>query len=209
MANKVQFGLKNFHIAPLTFTTNTSYPGSQIPSFSTYTWIPGAVSISINPEGDATPFYADDMIYYVSEVNNGYTGTIELAYIRPSDAQLIWGDVVDGNGVHIETAYRNESKHFAMAFEFMNDSKHTRYVYYDVVFERPAINGSTTTNVKEPQTTTLNFRCVPLPVGLTGTGGMNIRATKTDATVGTATDTVYGNWFDNVWYIATPYTPSP
>lgn len=207
MANKVQFGLKKFHIAPLTFTTNQNYPGSQIPNFGDYTWIPGAVSLSINPEGEATPFYADDMIYYVSEVNNGYTGTIELAYIRPEDAQLIWGDVIAANQVHVETAYRNESKHFAMAFEFLNDQKRTRYVYYDVVFERPSINGATTTNVKEPQTTTLNFRCVPLPVGLTGSGGMNIRATKTDAGTTQTPDTVYDEWFDSVWYLNTPYTP--
>lgn len=207
MANKVQFGLKNFHIAPLTFTTSQNHPGAQIPNFGDYTWIPGAVSLSINPEGDATPFYADDIIYFVSEVNNGYTGTVELAYIRPEDAVLIWGDVIAANNVHVETAYRNESKHFAMAFEFMNDQKHTRYVYYDVVFERPSINGATTTNVKEPKTTTLNFRCVPLPAGLTGSGGMNIRATKTDAGTTQNPDTVYDEWFDSVWYIDTPYTP--
>lgn len=205
MANKVQFGLKNFNVAPLTFTTNASYPMAKIPSFGSYTNIPGAVSISITPEGETTNFYADDMLYYFSELNNGYSGTIELAYLRPTDYVLLWGETNDDD-VLVEAADKTDSKHFAIAFEFMNDQAHTRYVFYDVTFERPAINGSTTTETKEPQTSTLNFRAVPLPPGIVS-GGLAVRAFKTDTSTAGTPDTIYTGWFNNVWYDADPYTP--
>ena len=204
MANKVQFGLKNFHVAPLTFTTNQDYPAAKIPSFGSYTHIPGAVSIAVTPEGETTNFYADDMLYYVSELNNGYSGTIELAYIRPEDYVLLWGDT-NTDDVLVEAADKTDSKHFAIAFEFMNDQARTRHVIYDVTFERAAINGSTTTETKEPQTTTLNFRAVPRPPGLES-GGLNVRASKTDANTAGTPDTIYNGWFNAVWYDDTPYT---
>lgn len=206
MENKVRFGLKNFNVAPLTFTTDASHPMAKIPSFGTYTHIPGAVSIAINPEGETTQFYADDTKYYVSALNNGYSGTVELAYLRNEDYVLLWGDT-DNSGTLVETADVGEQKHFAMAFEFMNDQARTRHVIYDVTFERAAINSSTTTDTKEPQTTTLNFTAVPLPAGLTGTGGTAVRASRTDQGTAGSPDTVYNGWFDSVWYDDTPYTP--
>ena len=43
--------------------------------------LPGAVSLSLDPEGENENFYADDIVYYVLNNNAGYEGDLELALI--------------------------------------------------------------------------------------------------------------------------------
>ena len=68
MANKVKYNLKNVHAAKLTRTEDGGY------SYETPRAIPGAVSISLDAEGDTSPFYADGIVYFRSVSNNGYSG---------------------------------------------------------------------------------------------------------------------------------------
>ena len=63
--NKVKFNLKNVYVAEL-IENDGQY------SFGTPKAFPGAVSISLDPEGESTPFYADDIVYFRSNGNNGY-----------------------------------------------------------------------------------------------------------------------------------------
>ena len=72
--NKVKYNLKNVHVAVLTKTTE-GY------SYATPKHIPGAVSLSLDPEGDSNPFYADGIVYFRSTSNNGYSGDLEMALI--------------------------------------------------------------------------------------------------------------------------------
>ena len=44
--------------------------------------IPGAVSISLDAEGESSPFYADGIVYFRSVTNNGYSGDLEMALIQ-------------------------------------------------------------------------------------------------------------------------------
>ena len=69
--DKVKFGIKNVHYALLTDDTT--------PTFDTPVAIPGAVSFSLEANGDSSPFYADDTQYFVTVANNGYTGDLEMA----------------------------------------------------------------------------------------------------------------------------------
>lgn len=69
--DKVKFGIKNVHYALLTDETT--------PTFETPVAIPGAVSLSLEANGDSSSFHADDMQYFVTIVNNGYTGDLEVA----------------------------------------------------------------------------------------------------------------------------------
>ena len=36
------------------------------------------MNLSLDPEGDTEPFYADDMVYYTTVANNGYSGDPEI-----------------------------------------------------------------------------------------------------------------------------------
>ena len=63
--NKVKFGLKNVHYAVGTDNGDGTLPYAKPVAF------PGAKALTMDPEGDSSPFYADDMKYYVSYANNG------------------------------------------------------------------------------------------------------------------------------------------
>ena len=75
-SNKVKFGLKNCHYAKAVFDQETNEV-----TFGTPVAIPGAVNLSLDPEGDTEPFYADDMVYYTTTANNGYSGDLEIALL--------------------------------------------------------------------------------------------------------------------------------
>ena len=107
--NKVKFGLKNCHYAKATLD-----PDTNAVTFGTPVAIPGAVNLSLDPEGDTEPFYADDMVYYTTVANNGYSGDLEIALIPESFRKDIlketeWNTLrlrVEGN--HIQTWLNGE-----------------------------------------------------------------------------------------------------
>ena len=39
------------------------------------------MSISLDAEGETSPFYADGIVYFRSVTNNGYSGDLEIALI--------------------------------------------------------------------------------------------------------------------------------
>lgn len=194
MANKIKYGLKNVHVAIATIdpATNTaSYDNENIIP------IPGAVNISLDPQGENTPFYADNIVYYLSVSNNGYEGDLEIALIPEEFATKILGDVKDANGVLVEKA--NVSPvHFAMMFQFEGDAKATRHVLYNCVASRPPVEGQTKEDTITPQTETLTITATP------------IHNTVLDADIvkgrtgDTTTTEQYNSWFESVYQPAAP-----
>ena len=57
----------NCHYAKATLDPDTNEV-----TFATPVAIPGAVNLSLDPEGDTEPFYADDMVYYTICTNLRY-----------------------------------------------------------------------------------------------------------------------------------------
>lgn len=181
-SNKVKYNLKNVHYAKLTIGEDGA------PSFASPVHIPGAVSLSMSPEGETTPFYADGVVYYQSVSNNGYTGDLEMALIPDEFRTEILGDTVDATDkVVLENALANPSP-FALLFEFDGDRKAIKHVLFNCTATRPNVEGSTTTESKEPSTETMTLAATPLPNG-------NVKAKTGNETP----ENVYNDWYKNVW----------
>ena len=180
--NKVKFGLKNVHYEVLT-------PGEDGEvSFGTPQKIPGAVNLSLDAQGDPSTFYADDVAYYVTAANDGYSGTLEIARIPDSFRKDVLMETEDETSKVMVENVSAEPKSFALLFEFSGDQKATRHVLYNCSATRPGISGATTTNTKEPTTESMTITASPLENG-------NIKA-KTTATT---TESVYNAWYSSVW----------
>jgi len=149
--------------------------------------IPGAVSLSLDANGEPENFYADGIAYYVINNNMGYEGDLELALIPESFRTDVLMEQLDDNGVLIENA-QVELASFALLFEFDGDQKHIRHVLYNCAASRPGIEGKTNEDSREVQTETLTIKATPLSSGLV------------KAKTGNTTDTtVYNEWYKEVY----------
>lgn len=152
--NKVRFGLKNVHYALLTEESGTVTYGEPV------AW-PGAKSITLDPEGDTSTYYADDMAYYSTNSNNGYTGTLEMSYLPEDVKKAIFNNITTKDGLLAEDANELPSN-VALMFEFSGDKKATKHIFYRVVFARPSIEGETKEDTVDPKTTSMDITCIPV-----------------------------------------------
>lgn len=150
MSNKIKFGIKGCHYAKATIASTGAA------TYGTPVALPGAVSISMDAQGDQDVFYADNIGYYVTSPNNGYEGDLELALIPDSFYKDILGYFTDVNGVLLEDA-NVEPAHFALTFQFEGDENAVRHVLYNCVAKRPTLAGSTKEENIDPQTETLSI----------------------------------------------------
>jgi len=147
--NKVKFGLSNVHIAKITESNGEI-------SYGTPFAMPGAVSLSVDPEGNTTPFYADNIKYYIAVSNQGYSGDLEIAMTPDEFLTQILGQVADSNGALFESADDINAR-FALIGEIDGDKKKRRFVYFDCTAARPSAEMNTTEESKEPQTDTISI----------------------------------------------------
>jgi len=186
MANKIKYGLKNVYYAVATIADDGSA------TFATPVKFPGAVSLSMDAQGEVTPFYADNIKYYVGVSNNGYEGDLEMALITNEFKKDILGYVEDANHVLYEDAAA-EAVHFALIFQFEGDKKATRHVLYNCTATRPAASGSTKQETVEPQTET-----VTISAGTIYVPALELDIPKASTTEETTAAT-YDGWFTNVY----------
>ena len=191
MANKVKYGLKNVYAAVL---TETESDGNTVYTYATPQAIPGAVSLSLDSEGDTSPFYADDIVYFRTSTNNGYSGDLELALIPEWFRTQILGESLDSMKVLVERSDIGESTKFALLFEFAGDAKAIRHALYYSSVSRPSIESSTKEDTIEPGTEKLTITADPRPDGL-------VKARTGDTT----DSTTYDGWYSAV-YTVTPAT---
>lgn len=180
--NKVKFGLNKVHWAKI-----TAWSEDGVPTFATPVRLPGAVSLSIDANGENENFYADNTVYYVINNNAGYTGDLEIALITTDFATEILGEQLDSKGVLVE---RNdaETSQFALLFEFDGDKNHIRHVLYCCSASRPATEGQTTEESKEVKTETLSLTASALPNGL-------VKSKTCEST----DESTYNNWYKSVY----------
>lgn len=154
MANKVEYGLENVYIAFLTESTVT---------YGTPVSIPGAVTLSLDPEGGQTTFYADNIAYHVVTTNNGYSGELTMALVPDSVLADMLDWHLDDHGMLVEVADGVPAP-FALLFEVAGDAAKRRNVYYKCTASRPKVEHTTKTESTEPATTALSVTITPIEI---------------------------------------------
>lgn len=182
--NKVKFNIKNVHVARQTETEGEN--GTEY-GYETPQRIPGAVSISLDAEGEISTFYADGIAYFIASANNGYSGDLEMALIPSWFRTEILNESKDANGVLTENANNNTNK-FALLFEFDGDVKAIRRCLYNCTCTRPSIESETKEETIEPGTETLSITNSPRSDGV-------VKAQTGPDT----TDNAYADWYKSVY----------
>lgn len=180
--NKIKYNIRNVHYALVTIEDD----GKVV--FGTPVPIPGAVSISLDPQGEPAIFYADGYAYYTVNNNQGYEGDLEIALIPESFYTDVLKESLDANNVLIETA-TIETSAFALLFEFDGDVKKIRHVLYNCTASRPAIESETKENDINVQKEKLSFKATPLDGGY-------VKARTSDNTSAEA----YAGWYNQVYF---------
>ena len=188
--NKVKFNICNVHYAILTVAEDGNF------SFGTPVPMPGAVSLSLDANGEPSNFYADGYAYYTISNNMGYDGDLELAMVPESFRTDVLKEELDANNVLIENA-NVETENFALLFEFDGDVRKIRHVLYKCAASRPGIESQTNEDEVEVKTETLSIKATPLANGY-------VKAKTGDDT----TDAVYQNWYSAV-YLPAGESPAP
>ena len=180
--NKIKYGLKNVHVALLNKGDDGTF------TYETPVAIPGAVSLSMDAEGEANPFYADNIVYFRTVSNNGYTGDLEMALIPDWFREKVLQEVKDSKGVLVETSNITDVQYFALLFQFEGDKKAIRHVLYNCTANRPTVESQTKEDNIEPNTETLSLTADPREDGL-------VKARSGDDT----NEETYKNWFTRVY----------
>ena len=189
MPNKIKYGLKNVNYAVATIADDGTA------TFGTVKPIRGAVSLSMEPQGENTIFYADNIAYWVGNGANGYQGDLEIAVVPEDFKTDVLGMFKDGSNVLIEDQ-NAPIVHFALLFQFEGDVKATRHVLYNCTAARAAAAGQTKGETVEPQTETLTITATS--IYFSEIDKDIPKASTTDDTDATA----YNGWFSQV------YTPT-
>lgn len=183
--NKVKFGIKNAHYALLTLQSDgTAVYGEPVP-------FPGSVSLALSPEGELTPFYADNIVYYQAAGNGGYSGNWEVAKVPDSFKVDVLGYVQDDDGVLVENANAAVVP-FALLFQMEGDVHARRHVLYNCVATRPDLNANTITDTKEPTTDSIPITCRSIY-----NSTLQIETPKASVTPAEADE--YNGWFSAVY----------
>lgn len=182
--NKVKFNICNVHYAVQTISEDGSLTYAKpVP-------MPGAVSLSLDANGEPSSFYADGYAYYTISSNMGYEGDLELAMVPESFRTDVLKEELDDNSVLLENS-KAETVNFALLFEFDGDVKKIRHVLYNCAASRPSIESETNEEEVEVRTESLSITATPLENGY-------VKAKTGDST----DEETYNSWYESV------YTPA-
>lgn len=153
--SKVNYGIQDVYVAKITETEGVITYGTPFA-------VKGAVSLNIDPQGgDATPFYADNIVYYMAPaVNGGYSGDLVLAITPDAFLTQILGQEKDADGVVYENA-DNKIARFALLFQAQGDTNNRRFCFYDCTASRPSKEATTKEDTIAPNTETVTITMNP------------------------------------------------
>lgn len=182
----VKFGLKNAYYALYDDTTG---------KYSTPKRLNGAVSLSISREGDESTFYADDIAYYSTISNAGYSGELEISTLKDEMRIDLLGQQADANGVLLEST-DDVPPTFALLYEVSGNINNQRFAFYNCTLSRPETEANTKEDTVEPDTDTLEIRMISRAFTY-GTDTLNL--VKGSVLNTTETADTYNDWFNKVY----------
>ena len=193
MANKVIFGLSNVHYSKWT-------PGAEgaAGSYATPVALPGAVSLSINREGDETTKYADNIPWFTQAGNSGYSGELTLTTVPDSLRTELLGEHVGQNGITYETT-DDQASEFALLFQVEGDADARRFVFYNCTLSRIEFEANTKEDTIETDDQTLAIRMIARQYEISEGNTANLVKGYADPE-----DTAYNTWFTS----ATAFLPT-
>ncbi|VTY17790.1 major tail protein [Streptococcus anginosus] len=157
--NKITFGLKNVHIAPITELN----PDTNVLNYGEIFRFPGAMNLELEAKGESGALQADDIDYHFTNSNEGYDGKLKIPHVIEEFATKILGEIKDSEtGVLTEKSDAKITP-FAIMFEFDGDKSKTRFVFYYCFASRPS-SGSATKNGTNTNERELNFKASPRPL---------------------------------------------
>lgn len=184
--NKVNFGLSKLYYAVLTEGADNAW-GTPVA-------VPGAVSITLEDNSTSTPFYADNITYYRSFANNGYSGSLELARVPENMLADIFGIEENTTDKVLYEYTGTQPKSFALMFQREGDEAPELALLYKVTpTTKPTAGSSTIEDAPTPVTVSFDFEATPLTTGATNQIGLVKASTAADTP-----DTVKTAWFTAV-----------
>jgi phi13 family phage major tail protein len=181
--NKVVFGLRNAHYSIITEGEDGAITyGVPVP-------LKGAVEIALEPRGETTDFYADDILYYTTVSNQGYETSLTVANIPQEFRTDVLGETLEATDNVLTENTSAKSKKVAFLFEFDGDIKAIRHCLYYCTVTRPSLTSATKTESAEPQTQELTLISAPRPED-----GVVKRSTTPETL-----DAIYNTWYTTVY----------
>nr|DAH19200.1 MAG TPA: tail tube protein [Caudoviricetes sp.] len=182
-ANKVTFGLQDVHWAEV---TKEGADGAL--TYGTIERLRGAAELTLEPTGESGSYKADNINFYTTESNDGYTGTLKVALLTQDFLTRVLGETLDATTKVVTEVANSEKKNFALMFRFEGDKKETLHILYFCYASRPTVSSKTKSgsDINEVE---LNFTASPRPLDKV------VRRRTTEETP----DEVRNNWFKKIF----------
>ena len=152
--NKVVFGLSKVYFGTYSVTTTGSV------TLGTPMHVPGAVNLSLEADTEETVFWADNVKYYVTNADNGFTGDLEMAYF-PDNFKTSFMNYRTQSDGGLAQVKGMKNKDVYMMFEADGDSEQRRAILYNIALGPISREYSTEEGNQEPKTATM-------PITVTG-----------------------------------------
>lgn len=181
--NKVNWGLAKSAWGEITEDEN----GNDV--YGTPHIFVGNRQVNFDPAGDLVKVFADGTVIFVGKENSGYTGSLELTNLDEEFAQWALSEEVDSNNVQYEVKEPIVKRIYLM-WEWVQDSKNTRHIMYNITVSRPTMSATTAGDgdTKNAQYRTVNLTAIPRADGIVKA------STRYDVN-----ESVYTNWFSSAY----------
>lgn len=152
--NKVTFGLENVH-----WSKPTIQAGDEI-QYSQPEKMPGSVELQLDPQSTDIKLKADNIDYYVSQSNDGYTG--KLVFYNVSEEFLQYAVGEEQVDELIAERSSSQGAPITLLFQIEGDKHAIRHCLTQVVVKRPKV-GSATKDGNNYNKVELEFIASPRP----------------------------------------------